>query len=87
VTHNENNSPILLLHGSALIRIAPRTSGAFQTTAVYARSPVHAATLTPVEMVRISTTPSTHVRSVVWRTVKPNELTMSGFWFLCSARD
>ena len=43
---------------------------------------MRAARVTPVQMVTISTTPSTQPRSVVWRAVKPKEDTMICFWFV-----
>jgi hypothetical protein len=65
VSHTENNSPTLLLHGSTFTRIVPRRFGMKYTKATQARESVLAAMVTPVQMVTISTTPSTHPRSVV----------------------
>lgn len=51
--------------------------------ATHARASLYlAASVTPVQMVTISTVPSTQPSSVVWKVVKPNEATMIWRWLV-----
>ena len=66
-----------MLHGKKLTRNTPRKFGKKYAAATYARPLTNLlASWTPVKIVTISTTPSTHAKRVVWRFVNPNEETI-----------
>jgi len=83
VVHCANKSPTLLLHGRKFIKNTPIMLGTKYKNPTYARLfGIQAARVTPVQMVTISTRPSTQPKSVVWRGVNPNEDTMICLWFV-----
>lgn len=83
VSHTEKSSPTLSVHGRKLTKKQPNTFGIMYKTPTYAMLlGMRAARVTPVQIVTISTTPSTQPRSVVWRGVKPNEETMIWRWLV-----
>ena len=83
VSHTLKSSPTLWLHGKRLTNRQPMIFGMKYIIPTQARLlGIREAILTPVKIVRISTTPPTHPNNVVCRFENPNSVIMMAVWLV-----